>query len=195
MGQDLISPEFEGHIGNSQLFAGYARGVRPIAAGAIATDMEGLEAGEIRIQSGGFEFPAYSARPARAAVSPVILVIQEIFGVHEHIRDICRRLAKEGYFAIAPELYARQGDVASMSDMQEIIQKVISKVPDTQVLADLDATVEYAESTGRGDTNRLGITGFCWGGRIVWLYSAHQAKLKAGAAWYGKLTAGPLQQV
>ncbi len=175
----------------SQLFTGYAVAMQPIASGAIVTGTEGLEAGETRVQSGGFELPAYFARPAGATIGPVVLVIPEIFGVHEHIKDICRRLAKEGYFAIAPELYARQGDVAGMSDMREIIQKVVSKVPDAQVLADLDATVEYVDSTGKGDTNRLAIVGFCWGGRVVWLSSAHQPKLRAGAAWYGKLTPGP----
>jgi carboxymethylenebutenolidase len=118
---------------------------------------------------------------------PVALVVQEIFGVHEHIKDICRRFAKLGYLAIAPELYARQGDVSQMTDIQEIVNNVVSKVPDTQVMADLDATVAWAEKSGKGDSNKLGITGFCWGGRIVWLYAAHNPRLKAGVAWYGRL--------
>jgi carboxymethylenebutenolidase len=117
----------------------------------------------------------------------VILVVQEIFGVHEHIRDICRRLAKLGYCAIAPELYFRQGSVADLTSIDDIISKVVSKVPDAQVMADLDATVAYARASGKGDVARLGITGFCWGGRIVWLYAAHSSALKAGVAWYGKL--------
>jgi carboxymethylenebutenolidase len=129
--------------------------------------------------------------PATPGTFPVIIVVQEIFGVHEHIRDLCRRLAKDGYFAIAPELYVRQGSVAAMSDIKEIISKVVSKVPDAQVMSDLDATVAYAKSSGRADTGKLGITGFCWGGRIVWLYAAHNPALKAGVAWYGKVAGDP----
>ena len=121
---------------------------------------------------------------------PVVLVVQEIFGVHEHIRDVCRRFAKAGYLAIAPELYARQGDVSKMTDVQEIVTKVVANVPDAQVMADLDATVAWAKASGAGDTAKLGITGFCWGGRIVWLYAAHNPALRAGVAWYGRLV-GP----
>jgi carboxymethylenebutenolidase len=131
--------------------------------------------------------PAYRAMPANGRNLPTILVIQEIFGVHEHIKDICRRLAKLGYLAVAPELYARQGDVSKMLDAQEIFSKVVSKVPDAQVMADLDATADWAGKSGKGDIKRLGITGFCWGGRIVWLYAAHTPRLKAGVAWYGRL--------
>ena len=116
----------------------------------------------------------------------MILVVQEIFGVHEHIKDICRRLAKLGYFAVAPEMYARQGDVSKLTNFQDIL-KIVSKVPDTQVMSDLDATVAWAKSTGKADVARLGITGYCWGGRIVWLYSAHNPSVKAGVAWYGRL--------
>ena len=116
-----------------------------------------------------------------------MIVVQEIFGVHEHIKDICRRFAKLGYFAVAPELYARQGDVSKIKNIQEVISKVVSKVPDAQVMSDLDATVAWARSTGQVDTAKLGITGFCWGGRIVWMYAAHNPKLKAGVAWYGRL--------
>jgi carboxymethylenebutenolidase len=170
---------------------GFAAATQPITAAAISTDAEGLDVGEANADSDGFELPLYFARPAQSVVSPLLLVVQEIFGVHEHIKDICRRLAKEGYYAIAPELYARQGNVAQMSDMQEITGKVVTKVPDQQVMRDLDAVVEYARVSGKGDTERLGSVGFCWGGRIVWLYSAHQPKLKAGAAWYGKLFPGP----
>jgi carboxymethylenebutenolidase len=116
-----------------------------------------------------------------------VLVVQEIFGVHEHIKDICRRFAKLKYLAVAPELYARQGDVSQLSDVNEIVSNVVAKVPDAQVMADLDATVTWAEKSGKGDVNKLGITGFCWGGRIVWLYAAHSPRLKAGVAWYGRL--------
>lgn len=174
------------------LRAGYAVATLPIAAAAIHTDTHGLEAGEVSFDSSGFQVPAYQARPKKDGKFPVVLVIQEIFGVHEHIRDVCRRLAKEGYYAIAPELYARQGDVSGMTDIQEIIQKVVSKVPDEQVMGDLDAAVQFAGDSGRADTSRVAITGFCWGGRITWLYAAHQPKLKAGAAWYGRLVSpGP----
>jgi carboxymethylenebutenolidase len=170
------------------LAAGFAAAVRPIAAEtAIATDTGGLEAGEIRIPVADGELPAYRAMPATGGPFPVVLVVQEIFGVHEHIRDVCRRLAKAGYMAVAAELYARQGDVSAMTDIKEIIAKVVSKVPDAQVMSDLDAVAAYAKASGSGDTARLGITGFCWGGRITWLYAAHSGQLKAGVAWYGKL--------
>ncbi|HEX4166031.1 MAG TPA: dienelactone hydrolase family protein [Bryobacteraceae bacterium] len=171
--------------------AGYALATLPVTTGAISTDTSDLDANEVRISSDGFELPAYCARPGKNERSPVVLVVQEIFGVHEHIKDVCRRLAKEGYYAIAPELYARQGDPAATGDMAELIDKIVSRVPDKQVLKDLDAAAEFARSSGEGDTERLGICGFCWGGRITWLYSAHQPKLKAGAAWYGKLRPGP----
>src|SRR5262249_54596797 len=133
---------------------------------------------------------AYRARPASGSSFPVVLVVQEIFGVHEHIKDVCRRLAKLGYLAVAPELYARQGDVSRLTDIKEIISKVVSKVPDSQVMSDLDATVVWAKKSDKGNTAKLGITGFCWGGRVVWLYAAHNPNLKAGGAWYGRLV-GP----
>jgi carboxymethylenebutenolidase len=176
----------------ASLAAGFAAAVRPVAAqSVIVTDAAGLEAGAVRIPVADGEMPAYRAMPTTGGPFPVILVVQEIFGVHEHIRDICRRLAKVGYMAIAPELYARQGDVAHMTDIKEIVAKVVSKVPDAQVMSDLDATAAYANASGRGNAARLGITGFCWGGRIVWLYSAHSAALKAGVAWYGRLVGEP----
>ena len=133
------------------------------------------------------EVPAYRAMPSEGKSWPVILVVQEIFGVHEHIKDICRRLAKHGYLAIDPEKYARQGDVSQIKEIPQIIAKVVSKVPDAQVMSDLDSTVAWAKKVG-GDTGKLGITGFCWGGRVVWLYAAHNPQLKAGVAWYGRLT-------
>jgi carboxymethylenebutenolidase len=171
----------------TKLATGFALAVQPISSQTITTSTEGLEAGEVKMAAPGGEIPAYRAMPAKGSRLPVALVVQEIFGVHEHIKDICRRFAKVGYFAIAPEMYARQGDVSNISNIQDIIAKVVSKVPDKQVMADLDAAVAYAEKTGRVDASRLGITGFCWGGRIVWLYAAHSPKLKAGVAWYGRL--------
>lgn len=171
------------------LAAGFALAVQPVSAQTmITTDTTGLTAGEVKIPVSDGEIPAYRAMPASGQTFPVVLVVQEIFGVHEHIRDICRRLARLGYFAVAPELYARQGAVSKMSDVSEILSKVVSRVPDTQVMADLDAAAAWARSTGNGDITRLGITGFCWGGRIVWLYAAHSPRLKAGVAWYGRLT-------
>ncbi len=169
------------------LAAGFALAVQPISAATITTDANGLEAGEVKIPTKDGEMPAYRAMPATGGPFPVVLVVEEIFGVHEHIKDVCRRFAKAGYLAVAPELFARQGDVSKMSDIQEIISKVVSKVPDSQVMSDLDAAVAWAKKTGKGDTAKLGITGFCWGGRIVWLYAAHSDQLKAGVAWYGRL--------
>ncbi|NJK65710.1 MAG: dienelactone hydrolase family protein [Microcoleus sp. CSU_2_2] len=169
------------------LTAGFALAVHPISAAVITTDATGLIAGEVKIPVKDGEIPAYRAMPATGSNFPVVLVIQEIFGVHAHIQDICRRFAKLGYLAIAPEMFARQGDVSKISDIQEIVSKVVSKVPDAQVMSDLDAAVNWAQKSGKGNINQLGITGFCWGGRIVWLYAAHNPKVKAGVAWYGRL--------
>jgi carboxymethylenebutenolidase len=171
----------------TSLTAGFALAVQPIQAQtAITTDTNGLIAGEVKIPVKDGEIPAYRAMPAKGKALPTVLVVQEIFGVHEHIKDICRRFAKAGYHAVAPEMYARQGDVSKMTNINDIIQKVVSKVPDSQVMSDLDAAVAWAKKNN-GNTDKLGITGFCWGGRIVWLYAAHNPKLKAGVAWYGRL--------
>jgi carboxymethylenebutenolidase len=169
------------------LATGFALAVQPVSAATITTDTANLVAGEVKIPVPDGEMPAYRVMPAAGGPFPVVLVVQEIFGVHEHIKDICRRFAKLGYLAIAPEFYARQGDVSKIENIQEIIAKVVSKVPDAQVISDLDATVAWAKKSGKGNTAKLGITGFCWGGRIVWLYSAHNPDLKAGVAWYGRL--------
>ena len=169
------------------LAAGFALAVRPVSAETITTDAKGLEAGEVKIPVKDGEMPAYRAMPDSGGPFPVVLVVEEIFGVHEHIKDVCRRFAKLGYLAVAPELFAREGDVSKITDFKEIVSKVVSKVPDTQVMSDLDATAVWAKKGGKGDTSKLGITGFCWGGRIVWLYAAHSKDLKAGVAWYGRL--------
>jgi carboxymethylenebutenolidase len=172
----------------TSLASGFALAVQPVAAQTtIATDTDGLTAGEVRIPTPDGEIPAYRAMPAEGGPFPTVLVIQEIFGVHEHIKDVCRRLAKLGTFALAPELYARQGDVSKLANIQQIVSEVVSKVPDAQVMSDLDAAVAFAKGTGKADTARLGITGFCWGGRITWLYAAHNPNVKAGVAWYGRL--------
>lgn len=169
------------------LAAGFALAVQPIAAQTtITTDTKGLVAGEVKIPTSDGEMPAYRAMPDHGKAFPTVLVVQEIFGVHEHIKDICRRFAKLGYMAIAPELYARQGDVSKIEKLEDIITKVVSKVPDKQVMSDLDAALAWADKSG-GNSGKAAITGFCWGGRIVWLYAAHNPKIKAGAAWYGRL--------
>jgi carboxymethylenebutenolidase len=164
----------------------FAAAVVPVAASTIKTDFDGLTAGEVMIPSGDLSMPAYRAQPAGKTNLPVVLVISEIFGVHEHIADVCRRFAKLGYLAIAPELFVRQGDPTSYGTLQELIANVISKVPDAQVMGDLDATVKWASANG-GNGAKVGITGFCWGGRITWLYCAHSPSVKAGVAWYGRL--------
>jgi carboxymethylenebutenolidase len=178
-------------IGVTTLAAGFAVATQPISAQVITTDAKGLEVGEVMIPTSDRQIPAYRAMPATGQKFPVVLVVQEIFGVHEHIQDVCRRLAKVGCLAIAPQLYFRQGDVSQLKDIEAIRTQVVSKVPDVQVMADLDATTAWAGQSGQGDANRIGITGFCWGGRIVWLYAAHNPKIKAGVAWYGSLTGQP----
>jgi len=172
----------------TMLATGFALAVRPVSAQTmIITDTTGLAAGEVKIPVRDGQMPAYRAMPASGTRFPVVVVVQEIFGVHEHIKDVCRRLAKLGYLAIAPELYARQGDVSKISDMKQIFDTVVSKVPDAQVMSDIDAAVAWAKESGKADASKLGITGFCWGGRIVWLYAAHNPQLKAGVAWYGRI--------
>jgi carboxymethylenebutenolidase len=177
----------------TSLAAGFAMAVQPVSAATITTSAEGLTAGEVKIPVGDAAIPGYRAMPASGGPFPVVLVVQEIFGVHEHIKDVCRRFAKAGYLAIAPELYARQGDVSKLTSIDDIL-KIVRTVPDAQVMGDLDAAVEYAKESGKGDVTRLGVTGFCWGGRIVWLYAAHSKQLKAGAAWYGRLVGEPSEQ-
>jgi carboxymethylenebutenolidase len=173
-------------ITTASLATGFALAVEPISAQVITTDRQGLVAGAVKIPVKDGTIPAYRAVPATGRNFPVVLVIQEIFGVHEHIQDVCRRFAKLGYLAIAPELFVRQGDVSKLSSVDEI-RPIAAKVPDAQVLSDLDATVNWARKSGKGNTNRLAITGFCWGGRITWLYAAHNPNVKAGVAWYGRL--------
>lgn len=171
------------------LVTGFTLATGPLNAATIVTDTDGLDAGQVSIPvSDGF-VPAYRARPKGKADAPVILVVHEIFGVHEHIRDICRRFAKLGYYAIATSLYARFGDAGKydMDHVQGLITDIVAKVPDSGVMSDLDSTVAFAKGEG-ADVSRLGITGFCWGGRIVWLYSAHNQAVKAGVAWYGPLS-------
>jgi carboxymethylenebutenolidase len=169
------------------LGSGFAAAVLPIAAhSAVTTDSKGLTVGEITVNVNGQAVPVYRAQPAGKTNLPVVLVISEIFGVHEYIADVARRFAKLGYLALAPELFVRQGDPGSYGTIAELQKEIISKVPDAQVMTDLDAVVAWAKANG-GNTDKLGITGFCWGGRVTWLYSAHNPKVKAGVAWYGRL--------
>lgn len=167
--------------------AGFAAAVLPVTAQTlVVTPSDGLLAGPVQIDVNGYSLPAYRAAPLGAKNAPVVLVAPEIFGLHAHIADVTRRLARLGYLAIAPDLMARQGDASQYSDMGKLMSEVVAKVPDAQVMADLDAVVAWAGRNG-GDTARLAITGFCWGGRVVWLYTAHQPLVKAGIAWYGRL--------
>ena len=170
----------------TSLGSGFAAAVLPVAAATIHTDATGLTEGEVKIPVADGQIPAYRAQPKGKTDLPVVLVVQEIFGAHEHIKDLCRRLAKEGYLAVAPALYAREGDPAQYPTVPELISKLVSKVPDAQVMSDLDATAAWARGHG-GNATRLAVTGFCWGGRITWLYAAHNPHVKAAAAWYGPL--------
>jgi carboxymethylenebutenolidase len=169
------------------LGTGFAAAVLPVAAqSVIHTDTAGLTADQVIITVKGQKVPVYRAQPQGKTDLPVILVVSEIFGVHEHIADVARRFAKQGYLALAPDLFVRQGDPSDYSTVAELMKEVISNVPDPQVMDDLDACVAWARDNG-GNVDRLGITGFCWGGRITWLYSAHNPQVKAGVAWYGRL--------
>jgi carboxymethylenebutenolidase len=170
--------------------AGFAAAVQPVCAETmIMTDTNGLTAGMVDVPTADRAIPAYRAMPAKGHSHPVDLVVQEVFGVHEHIKDLCRRLAKDGYCAVAPDLYVRQGSTLQMTDLPEIL-KFVGTVPDAQVIGDLDATLAWVGKHG-GNASKAVITGFCWGGRVVWLYAAHNPKLKAGVAWYGRILGTP----
>ena len=173
--------------------AGYTLAAGPVRAQAIVTDTSGLTAGDAKIKVSGGEMPGYFARPANVQNPPVILVAMEIFGLHTYITDVVRRLAKLGAFAVAPDYYFRKGvDLTKITDIPQLLPIVNSK-PDAELLADLDATVSWAKSQG-GDTSRLGVIGFCRGGRTVWIYSAHNGNLKAGVAFYGPVIDAPAQK-
>src|SRR6185437_87594 len=176
------------------LISGFTLATQRAEAQAIRTDTNGIDAGEAQIPVQGGSLPAYFARPASGTNFPVIIVNEEIFGVHEYIADICRRFAKLGFLAVAPEYYARIADVSKMTDVKQIVSEVISKEPDAQYMADADAAVAWA-GANKGDPARLGVTGFCRGGRMTWLFAAHNAQAKAAVAWYGPLlgTTSPIQ--
>jgi len=167
------------------LIGGFAAATVPVSATTIQTSTEGLEAGEVAIPVGQDKLPAYRARPLAGRDWPLVIVIQEIFGVHEHIRDVCHRFAKLGAYAIAPELFFRQGNPGAVADMQTLMRDIVARVPDAQVMSDLDTTLAWSQ--GEGATGKAGLTGFCWGGRVTWLYAAHSDAIAAGVAWYGRL--------
>jgi carboxymethylenebutenolidase len=171
----------------TSLASGFAVASNPVLAQAIVTDSAGLVAGEVSVPVADGKMPAYRAMPAAAGKYPVLLVVQEIFGVHEHIKDMCRRFAKMGYYALAPELFARQGDVSKMTDIGAILSTVVAKVPDSQVNGDLDAAVAFATASGSADAARLGLVGYCWGGRAAWVYAQYNPRLKAAVSYYGLL--------
>jgi len=198
---NLIQQEIDSHTATrsysrrdfvrTSVGSGFAAAVLPVAAQTLVrTPADGLEVGEVTIDVQGFRLPAYRAAPAGRTGLPVVLLVSEIFGVHEYIADVARRFARHGYLAIAPELFVRQGDPSGYGEIAKLIAEVISKVPDGQVMADLDACVAWAKGQG-ADTGRTAVTGFCWGGRITWLYAAHNPAVKAGVAWYGRLVGAP----
>ena len=169
---------------------GFAAAVLPVSAQTIKTSSAGLLTGEVTVPVNGFQMPAYRAAPAGRTGLPLVLVVSEVFGVHEYIADVANRLAQAGYFAVAPELFVRQGDAAGYGEIAKLLAEVVNQVPDAQVMADLDATLAWARAEG-ADTRKTAITGFCWGGRITWLYCAHNPGVKAGVAWYGRLVGTP----
>lgn len=171
----------------TSLASGFALAVQPVAASVIATDAAGLDAGEVKIPVADGQMPAYRAMPAKGTKLGTVLIAHEIFGVHEWIKDICRRFAKAGYLAVAPDLYARYGDATKIADFKVLIDTIVRKAGDDQVLSDLDATAKWAAANG-GDGSKLAVTGFCWGGRVTWMYTAHNPDVKAAVAWYGSMT-------
>lgn len=192
LGQSSLSgPDGRRSFLKVALGTGFAVAVLPVAAqNVIKTDSAGLVTGHMSVMVDGQAVPVYAAQPEGKTGLPVVLVISEIFGVHEHIADMARRFAKQGYLALAPDLFVRQGDPTKVASIPELMKGIIAKTPDAQVMTDLDAVVAWAKQNG-GDTSRLGITGFCWGGRITWLYAAHNPAVKAGVAWYGRLVGEP----
>jgi carboxymethylenebutenolidase len=190
-----LSPLSRRALVKASLSAGFCAAVSPVWAQVVTTSADGLVAGEVKVPAGDADIPAYRAMPDHGGPFPTVLVIHEIFGVHEYIKDVCRRWAKLGYYAIAPDLYAREGDASKEADMKALMADIVSKVSDAQVLSDLDATFAFAKASGSADVARAAVSGFCWGGRQSWLYAAHNSGLKAGIAWYGPLggAASPLK--
>jgi len=169
----------------TSLASGFALSVQPVSAQTITTDTKGLTSGEVKVKVKDGTIPAYRAMPDKGGPFPTVLVASEIWGVHEHIKDLCRRLGKLGYYAIAPELFARQGDPSKIADVPELIEKIVKKAPTDELMSDLDATVAYAKSSGKANTAKLAVTGFCWGGFVTWMYATHNPGLKAAVSYYG----------
>jgi carboxymethylenebutenolidase len=172
----------------ASLGVGFCAAISPVMAQVITTPADGLVAGEVKVPAGDADIPAYRAMPESGGPFPTVLVVHEVFGVHEHIKDICRRFARLGYYAVAPELFARQGDAAAEPDIGKLFATIVNKKDDSEVISDLDATLAFAKSTGSADVGRAAVVGFCWGGRQVWLYAAHNPGLKAAVAWYGPIS-------
>ncbi len=193
--RDLDSPNLRPAVASltrralvkASLSVGFCAAVAPVSAQTITTPADGLVAGEVKVPAGDDVIPAYRAMPASGGPFPTVLVIHEIFGVHEYVKDVCRRWARLGYYAIAPELFARQGDAAKETDMSKLMATIVAKKPDAEAASDLDATLAFAKASGSADLARAAVVGFCWGGRQVWLYAAHNPSLKAAVAWYGPL--------
>jgi carboxymethylenebutenolidase len=174
------------------VIAGFAAAVAPtgtLLAQVIKTDSQGLVTGMVQIPARDRSIPAYRAAPVGRTNLGIVVIVHEIYGVHEYIQDVCRRFAKQGYLAIAPDFFVRHGDVTRYGSVAEIFSNVVIKVPDAEVLSDVDAALAWAEGQG-GNISKSGITGFCWGGRIVWMASAALPRLRAGVAWYGRLMTG-----
>jgi carboxymethylenebutenolidase len=189
--QPPVAPLNRRVLVKASLTVGFCAAVLPVLAQAVTTSADGLVAGEVKVPAGDADIPAYRAMPDHGGPFPAVLVIHEIFGVHEYIKDVCRRWGKLGYYAIAPDLYARLGDASSETDMNKIMADIVSKIPDAQVLSDLDATLAFAKASGSANVARAAVTGLCWGGRESWLYAAHNPDLKAAIAWYGPLGGAP----
>jgi len=185
--QSPASPLTRRLLVKASLSVGFCAAVSPVWAQVVTTSANGLVAGEVKVPAGDTDIPAYRAMPDHGGPFPCVLVIHEIFGVHEYIKDVCRRWAKLGYYAIAPDLYAREGDASKEADMKKLMEDIVSKVPEAQVQSDLDATLAFAKASGSADVSRAAVIGFCWGGRQSWLYAAHNPSLKAAVAWYGPL--------
>jgi carboxymethylenebutenolidase len=192
--ETLLAPQLTRRVlVKASLSVGFCAAIPPVMAQVIATPADGLVVGEVKVPAGDADIPAYRAMPDRGGPFPTVLVVHEIFGVHEHIKDVCRRFARLGYYAISAELFARQGDAAAERDQQKLMSTIVFKKPDAEAMSDLDATLAFAKSTGSADVGRAAVVGFCWGGRQVWLYAAHNPSLKAAVAWYGPLSWRMLQ--
>jgi carboxymethylenebutenolidase len=189
-GPEPITKPSRRNLGAIAMFAGYAAAVTPVHAAAIATPADGLITGMVSYPSGGFDLPAFVARPSGRGRKPVVIVVSEIFGLHEYVRDMCRRLARQGYVAIAPAFFVRVADPAPLTDFNAIMP-IVAAANNAQVMGDITATIAWLDKQRFVAKNRIAITGFCWGGTVVWMASALTDRIKAGVAWYGRMVARP----